>query len=165
MKKKQWMEKAIRYDMLKQLYQGDALTAKALKAVFEDAEPVADDVKKSVAGKSEKEIVSVKGSEKPSDVKEEAKAKAEVKEDLPEAVPVIEVTPEAVAEIPSISQEQVEDAKQTAEKYKKPRKKIDHGKVKALASAGWSAKEIAAEMHCAEVTIYKILHSLEEKNE
>lgn len=57
MKKKQWMEKAIRYDMLKQLYQGDALTAKALKAVFEDAEPVADDVKKSVAGKSEKEIV------------------------------------------------------------------------------------------------------------
>ena len=139
MKKKQWMEKAIRYDMLKQLYQGDALTAKALKAVFEDAEPVADDVKKE--------------------------AKAEVKEGLPEAVPVIEVTPEAVAEIPSISQEQVEDAKQTAEKYKKPRKKIDHGKVKALASAGWSAKEIAAEMHCAEVTIYKILHSLEEKNE
>lgn len=139
MKKKQWMEKAIRYDMLKQLYQGDALTAKALKAVFEDAEPVADDVKKE--------------------------AKAEVKECLPEAAPVIEVTPEAVAEIPSISQEQVEDAKQTAEKYKKPRKKIDHGKVKALASAGWSAKEIAAEMHCAEVTIYKILHSLEEKNE
>lgn len=139
MKKKQWMEKAIRYDMLKQLYQGDALTAKALKAVFEDVEPVADDVKKE--------------------------AKEEVKEGLPEAVPVIEVTPEAVAEIPSISQEQVEDAKQTAEKYKKPRKKIDHGKVKALASAGWSAKEIAAEMHCAEVTIYKILHSLEEKNE
>lgn len=92
-------------------------------------------------------------------------AKAEVKEGLPEAAPVIEVTPEAVAEIPSISQEQVEDAKQTAEKYKKSRKKIDHGKVKALASAGWSAKEIAAEMHCAEVTIYKILHSLEEKNE
>ena len=51
MKKKQWMEKAIRYDMLKQLYQGDALTAKALKAVFEDAEPVADEVKQSVAGK------------------------------------------------------------------------------------------------------------------
>ena len=163
MKKKQWMEKAIRYDMLKQLYQGDALTDKALKAVFEDAEPVADDGKKSVAGKSGKEIVSVKGSEKLSDVKKEAKA--EVKEGLPEAAPVIEVTPEAVAEIPSISQEQVEDAKQTAEKYKKPRKKIDHGKVKALASAGWSAKEIAAEMHCAEVTIYKILHSLEEKNE
>lgn len=162
MKKKQWMEKAIRYDMLKQLYQGDALTAKALKAVFDD-EPVADDVKKSVVGKSEKEIVSVKGSKKLSDVKKEGKA--EVKEGLPEAAPVIEVTPEAVAEIPSISQEQVEDAKQTAEKYKKPRKKIDHGKVKALASAGWSAKEIAAEMHCAEVTIYKILHSLEEKNE
>lgn len=163
-KQKEWMEKAIRYDMLKQLYRGDALTAKALKAVFEDAEPVETaDVEKSVACESGKETLAGKESEKKSAVKEEAKA--EEKEQLPKAAPVIEVTPEEAGKIPSLSEEQAEDAKETAEKYKKHRKKIDHGKVKALAAAGWSAKEIAAELHCAEVTIYKILSNGGEKNQ
>lgn len=147
-KKEVLLEKAIRYDMLKQLHQAGVLTTKMLKAVFEDGKPV-----------DETEIPLAE------DSKEKLEQKPVSNSDESEAKPVIEVTPEDAKAIPVATPELLEDAKQTAEKYKKPRRKIDHGKVKALFDAGWSQKEIAAEMHCAEVTVYKILAGSSEKKE
>ena len=44
-----------------------------------------------------------------------------------------------------------------AEKAKKPRM-VDAGKIRALHAAGWAVKDIAGEMNCSEVTVYKALN-------
>ena len=43
------------------------------------------------------------------------------------------------------------------EKAKRPRM-VDAGKIRALHAAGWTVKDIAGEMSCSEVTVYKALN-------
>lgn len=63
--------------------------------------------------------------------------------------------------LPVPAMEEAEEEKQSppsAEPEKKSgRKKIDRGKVLALHRAGWSSKNIAAEMKCSEASVSMIL--------
>ena len=58
---------------------------------------------------------------------------------------------------------QQEDVKKAAPK--KSNKKIDRGKVKALAEGGWTPQEIADEMQCSLQTAYNALNELGLKEE
>ena len=53
--------------------------------------------------------------------------------------------------LPVPAMEEAEEEKQSG------RKKIDRGKVMALHRAGWSSKNIAAEMKCSEASVSMIL--------
>ena len=57
---------------------------------------------------------------------------------------------------------QQEDKKKAAPKSNK---KIDRGKVKALAEGGWTPQEIADEMKCSLQTVYNALNELGLKEE
>ena len=49
------------------------------------------------------------------------------------------------------------EPKKQKPKKEKGEKKIDVGRIHALASAGWPVKEIAADVGCSEPTVYKYL--------
>lgn len=90
-----------------------------------------------------------------------------------ELPPGLDPTPDPVvvtADIPlpaPATEDLTEEEKQSppAEPEKKSgRKKIDRGKVLALHRAGWSSKNIAAEMACSEASVSTILKLIKEKN-
>ena len=53
------------------------------------------------------------------------------------------------------------ELKEQPQKLKKPYRRIDRGKVKALRAAGWEIKEIADEMQCSDQSVRNILNDKE----
>lgn len=54
--------------------------------------------------------------------------------------------------------------KEKLEAKAKATEKVDVGKIGALYKAGWSAKEIADELHCSEGTVYYHLKRIKEND-
>lgn len=55
--------------------------------------------------------------------------------------------------------EQEEQKEEQKPELKKPRQKIDYGKIMALRNAGWTVRGIAEEMQCSDQTVYNVIKS------
>lgn len=69
-----------------------------------------------------------------------------------------ESSPEPAVEKGTTSEEPEPEKKKAGKE--KACKKIDVGKIRALSEAGWPVKEIAADVGCSEVTVYKHIKTI-----